>query len=69
MKTLSTVDQIIAALDGNAAAAKLLGVSIQQISNMRAAGRMPPKHHLAISNAIGDQYRLAPGIFRPRKAA
>ncbi len=69
MKTLATVQDVFAALGGTAAVRQLLAISAQQVSNMRSADSIPPKHYLRLSQALGDRYKLSPVIFRARTAA
>jgi DNA-binding transcriptional regulator YdaS (Cro superfamily) len=62
MFNLTTVDLVIEALGGNAAASKLTGVSVQAVSNWKSRGSIPPYHLIVISSAIGTA-RLDPVVF------
>ena len=42
---MMTVDDLVEALGGTGATAVLLGLSAPAVSNWRAAGAVPPKHH------------------------
>ena len=65
MKTISSVSELFEALGGTRAIEALLDVSAQQISNMRRANCIPPKHHFRIRNALPRSVLAHDGLFRP----
>lgn len=69
METISSVKDLVAAFGGTRAFAMHLGVTAQQVSNMRQANRIPLKHYLAISRALEHVGPVADELFRARSAA
>lgn len=70
-RKLQTADQVIDALGGTAATARFIGRKDQHVSNWRAAGRLPAKTFLIISEELGKQELEASpeiwGIVSPEK--
>lgn len=64
MSDIRTLDELIEALGGTAAAATKAGVTPPAVSNWRTRGRIPPEHFLRLSDEIGKLgRRLDPALF------
>ena len=66
MKTLSSPSEVIDALGGTAATAKLAGKTLQAVSNWRRhpSGRLPPDTFLRLMRAIRSAgYDAHPGLW------
>lgn len=64
MDDIRTLDDLIDALGGTAAAASKAGVSPPAVSNWRSRGRVPPEHFLRLSDEVGKLgRRLDPSLF------
>ena len=64
LDTLSTVDSIVEALGGNAAAGGLVGVKSPAVSNWRDRGRIPKGHLFVFSDVLAKAgKRPAPEVF------
>lgn len=69
IRKLSTVDEVIDALGGTAAVARLTGGRMQAVSNWRDRGGFPPRTHLLFSQelkAIGCE--APPALWRMKEA-
>ncbi len=60
MESLSSIDEVIVALGGPAATARLVARSPQAVTNWRAEGRMPPKLYLVMHAALAQRGKRAP---------
>lgn len=65
-KTISTVSDLFAALGGTEAVVRLFNVSEQQVSNMRRANYIPPKHHFAVTRALPRGTLIDDRLYTPR---
>ena len=59
---ISTVEEAVTALGGNAAAASLIGVTSAAISNWKERGAIPANKFLVIEAALNGR-RIDPAIF------
>lgn len=59
-ESLTTAGDIIKALGGPTAVARLTGKRPQNVVNWRAAGRLPPDTFLIIGDALAKQGKEAP---------
>lgn len=71
---LTTVDDVIDALGGTGATARLLGCkSMRPVSNWRSRGRLPADKFLLMQQALRDRGKTAPpslwGIAPPSRGA
>jgi len=66
---LKSVDEVIDALGGTAAAAAVLGMSRNGVSTWRARGRIPPDSFKIISEELCKRrLRASPAVFGFREA-
>jgi hypothetical protein len=70
-KLLSTLKEVLAALDGGSAAARMAGCTPQNMTNALARGRLPPSTFLIFTHELERRgYRASPrlwGIKPPRR--
>lgn len=60
--SLNTASEVIDAVGGTAAAARLTGASMGSVTNWRAAGRMPATYFLVFQLALAEQGFAAPSM-------
>lgn len=60
MAELQTADQVIDALGGTSATARLTGRKAQHVSNWRAEGRLPPDTYLIVLKELKRKRKSAP---------
>lgn len=60
MEQLSTISEVIDALDGPSAIARLTKRTPQAVTNWRAEGRMPAKLYLVMTDALRSRGKRAP---------
>lgn len=60
MADLQTAGEVIDALGGTAATARLTGRKVQHVSNWRAAGRLPAKTFLVLQAELRERELSAP---------
>lgn len=51
-KTIRTADDVIKALGGPARAGQVLGISYEAVCNIRARGRLDPRHYFTVADAL-----------------
>ena len=72
-RDLQTAGEVIDALGGTAATARLVGRKDQHVSNWRASGRLPADTFLIIAELLKEKNATAPpsvwGIREPERAS
>jgi hypothetical protein len=59
-ESLTTASDVIDALDGTTAVARITGRKPQHVTNWRASGRLPPATFLILSDALKGRGKAAP---------
>jgi hypothetical protein len=62
-KPIDSVDDLIKALGGEAAAAKVMGTSKTYVYQFKRANQIPIKYAKAILDALGPDYDMPVGLF------
>jgi hypothetical protein len=60
MRSLKTVDEVIDALGGTTATARLTGRTLSAVSNWRSTKRLPADLFLMLSKALDERGAMAP---------
>ena len=67
---LTSVDELIKAVGGNAAAASMVGVKPAAVSNWKARGAIPAEHFMIFAGFFaGDGRTFDPSLFGFKEAA
>ena len=69
IESLTTASDVIDALDGTTAVARIAGRKPQHVTNWRASGRFPPNTYLVITEALREKGKSAPASLWGMKTA
>ncbi len=66
---INTADEVVDRLGGPAAVSRLIGVSIQAVTNAKARGALPPEWFVVLSKALNEKNLYAPpALWRMRES-